>query len=281
MPTVSIPKDPPSSMPTVSRPNRPPSAPRSPGRAVLPLLGTVAGVLGAALLAALAALAVSVAAIAPAAPVAAATSSPVMMTPGPGSASGPDEPYASGQEITVKVAPNSTLAVPNLEAHGYPSGAALFKIYECADPDGLVTNLPTNTYGCDGETISTFSQPNKDGSFTYENYTIYALPDRPSFGESPADVPVCGDTAKTECVLYVGTDVSDFSKPHIFSAPFSVKANATDSGKPAGNGVLPGSASDPGSKTPVLIVGAGVVVVLVAAGLLFFRRQGAGARGGR
>jgi hypothetical protein len=68
-----------------------------------------------------------------------------------------------------------------------------------------------------------------------DNYTVYALPDGPTFGENPNSAPVCG-VGNDECVLYLGPAPNDFSKPHLFSAPFSVLANGDDGGENPGDG---------------------------------------------
>ena len=143
-------------------------------------------------------------------------------------------PYSSGQGITVEIAANTTLSLSNLQASGF-SGEPSMKAMECADPGGTVANLPTTPTGnCDGQTVVPTSAVNADGSFNLPD-TIYALPDGPTFGESASQTPVCGIGAD-ECVLYVGPAQQDFSKPHLFSAPFSVLANSDDGGENPGDG---------------------------------------------
>ncbi len=147
-------------------------------------------------------------------------------------------PYSSGQPINIDVAANSTLALSNLENFGY-SGEPKIDILECADPYGTTANDPTREIGeCDGQTLGSTTDLNADGSFTVNNYQVYALPDAPTFGESATGVPACGDTAATECVLYIGTDPADFAQPYVLSAPFSVAANAADDGSGPGDGQL-------------------------------------------
>ena len=46
---------------------------------------------------------------------------------------------------------------------------------------------------------------------------------------------MCG-VGNDECVLYLGPNQNDFSKPHLFSAPFSVLANGDDGGENPGDG---------------------------------------------
>jgi hypothetical protein len=144
-------------------------------------------------------------------------------------------PYSSGQTIDVQVAANSTLSLSNLETNGGYTGEPAMKAVECSDPGGLTANLPSTPVGhCDGQTLLSTSAVNSDGSFSINNYAVYALPDAPTFGENPDQTPVCG--VNNECVLYIGPAQSDFSKPHLFSAPFFVLANADDGGENPGDG---------------------------------------------
>ncbi|MGA2522131.1 MAG: hypothetical protein ABSG81_15095 [Acidimicrobiales bacterium] len=144
-------------------------------------------------------------------------------------------PYSSGQNIDVSVAANSTLDLSNLEANGY-TGEPAMKAVECADPDGLSSNLPSTPTGhCDGQTILSTSAVNSDGSFVINDYTVYALPDNATFGEGPNSTPVCG-VGTEACVLYLGPAQNDFSKPHLFSAPFYTYPNGDDGGENPGDG---------------------------------------------
>src|ERR1700722_11724654 len=149
-------------------------------------------------------------------------------------------PYASGQMINV-VVPANSLFLPT-------SGV---NILECSAPDGV---LPPQPQDCDGNTIQTSKiLPASDGSINLQTqgdglYEVFALPDSISLGEGPSNEVTCGDTAATECVLYIGNNQGDFSHPHIFSQPFSVSANATDSGTPAGDGSAPATTT-PASTT--------------------------------
>ena len=106
--------------------------------------------------------------------------------------------------------------------------------------------VPTQTSACDGNTIQGNTiLPAADGSFTYDNYQLYALPDVYSLDESAGGQPVCGQTAATECILYIGNDQLDFTKPHLWSTPFYITPNSTDSGTPAGDGSARAVASQP------------------------------------
>jgi hypothetical protein len=134
-------------------------------------------------------------------------------------------PFSSGQVIQIEVPSNSVFA----------SGAGV-NILECSDPGGLPANDPTNAGDCDGNTI----QGNtvlaaSDGSIDYDQYTVYALPDSFSLDEPPTNTPVCNTS--NWCVLFIGEDVNDFTQPHVFSQPFLVKPNATDSGANPGDGL--------------------------------------------
>jgi hypothetical protein len=171
-------------------------------------------------------------------------------------------PYSSGQMVNVVVTANSTLSLSNLESAGY-TGETAMKAVECDDPGGLPGNLPgTPTGNCDGQTILSTSAVNADGSFTISNYTIYWLPDNPTFNESATAKPTCG-TAPDFCVLYLGPNQNDFSKPHIFSAPFLVTNNGDDGGESPGDG-LP--------EAP-LAIGLPLLGVTVGGSVLYLRRR--------
>ena len=124
-------------------------------------------------------------------------------------------PFDSGQVVNVVIPANSTFAQN-----------AGVNIVECAAPNGVVPTLPIN---CDGLTVQNGAQVAADGSFTFNGYTVYALPDSLSLGEGSSG-PVCGDTAATECILYIGENQNDFTQPHLWSAPFFVRPDPTDSG---------------------------------------------------
>jgi hypothetical protein len=188
------------------------------------------------------------------------TSGPVSINTTGSVASG--TPYSSGQVVNVVVSPNSTLDSASLTTAGY-TGEPAMKAEECVDPGGLVGNLPgTPTGNCDGQTLLSTSAVNSDGSFTISDYTIYWLPDNATFGEQPTQTPTCG-TAPNYCVLYIGPAQGDFSKPHIFSAPFLVTNNGDDGGEDPGDG-LP--------ETP-LAIGLPLLGVVVGGSVLYLRRR--------
>ena len=83
---------------------------------------------------------------------------------------------------------------------------------------------------------------NSDGSVDLVNsqtggsdipYTMFALPDSVSLGESIGGYPRCGLGSINECVLYVGLGGggdTGMTAPHVFSQVFQVHPDATDSG---------------------------------------------------
>ena len=173
-------------------------------------------------------------ALAPGAQAATLTSGPVTITTTGTVTTG--QPYSSGQTLNISVAANSTMDNAALVAAGFPSGAVSIKALECADPGGLVANLPTKPTECDPNTIDSIAGANSDGSMNFTGYTVYALPDSILFGEPTTNTPVCGSGAVTECVIGLFSNQNDFSKPLIFSAPFGVAANADDGGENPGDG---------------------------------------------
>ena len=151
--------------------------------------------------------------------------------------------FSSGQSINVVIPANSAFAAPDNTAN--------VNIVECAAPYGVV---PSKPIACDGNTIqgSTII-PNADGSFTYLGYQVYALPDSATLGEGSSG-PTCGSTSATECILYIGNNQNDFTKPHLWSQPFFVNANAEHGGE------------NPGAGTPEVPVA--ILLLLSAMGLL-------------
>ena len=144
-------------------------------------------------------------------------------------------PFDSGQQVDIDV------------PAGYLTPNSAANIFECADPDGTVANLPTTITECDGLTnysggsittdangaIPSLTNATEDLTSSGELYTIYALPDRVSLGETSTHGATCGLGAANECVLYIGngggTDTG-LSAPHVFSQPFQVHTDSTDSG---------------------------------------------------
>jgi hypothetical protein len=135
-----------------------------------------------------------------------------------------ETPFSSGQTIEVTIPANSDLQ-PGFKVN----------ILECADPNGSPASLPTDITGCDGKTVQGDTVlVRSDGSVLYQNYTVFALPDSASLGESPSDAPACD--LSHECVLYVGENENDFTAPHVFSQPFYVAPNSGDLGTSPGDG---------------------------------------------
>ena len=160
-------------------------------------------------------------------------------------------PFDSGQEIIVSVPANSVFT----PTHD-------IQIQECAAPDGAV---PTGPGACDPKTTQANGTifPDQDGSIYFNAYIVYALPDSQYLLEGPTSSPVCGDTAASECVLYIGVDPTDFTQPHVFSQPFLVKADPGDGGH------------DPGDGTPEVPVAVMLPVAAmgVIGGAVLFRRR--------
>ncbi len=135
--------------------------------------------------------------------------------------------YTSGQTVNLIVPANSDFAATNHISAIY--------IFECSAPDGAI---PTQTSACDANTVQgTTIAPNADGSFTYDGYQLFALPDSITLAEGPGG-PVCGGTAATECILYIGDNQNDFAQPHLWSEPFFVQANSDDGGENPGDAPL-------------------------------------------
>ena len=149
-------------------------------------------------------------------------------------------PFDSGQNINV--------VVPANQAFAQNAGV---NIVECSAPNGVVPTLPIN---CDGNTLQNGAQVAADGSFTFNGYTVYALPDSVSLQEGSSGLK-CGNTAATECILYIGENQNDFTAPHLWSQPFFVNPDATDSGT-----------INPGDGTPEVPMA--VLLPLAAMGLL-------------
>ena len=133
--------------------------------------------------------------------------------------------------VGVVVAPNSTINRSALEAVGFPSGAALIKVEECADPNGSPDNLPKKPSDCDPTTVFPTANLKQDGSVFLPRYRIYSVPDESDLG--PSNGTVC-DPAHY-CVLGLFTNQNDYTKPHLFSAPFEVSLTPGTSTSAAGS----------------------------------------------
>jgi Bacterial Ig-like domain (group 1) len=178
-----------------------------------------------------------------------------------------DTPYSSGQMLTVAAVANSTLDQASLEAAGFPSGAVTIKFLECSDPGGLVSNLPTKPTECEPQTIHSIAGANTDGSLS-TTYQVLALPDA-NLGTSNGTT--C-DAAADACVVGIFSNQNDFSKPHLFSAPFYVLANGDDGGENPGDGSpLASTTTSPSNSTvvasPTTVAADGVARSKITVGL--------------
>jgi hypothetical protein len=138
--------------------------------------------------------------------------------------------FGSGQTVTVSVGANSLFAP-----------GTRMSIIECSDPGGTASNLPTSITSCDEDTIqgdTVLVQPG--GSLSEHGYTLYALPNA-ALGEKADWQPVCNTTH--ECVLYVGEDQNDFSRPKIFSPPFAFTSSGATAPTASSSPASPSSPS--------------------------------------
>ncbi len=162
------------------------------------------------------------------------------------------KPFSSGQTVTVSIPANSTLS---------PVSASAMVVVECAAPNGV---LPTQDSQCDPNTNYPGSvYPSATGAVSITNYQVYSLPNA-GLGEPSTNTPVCGNTAATECVLLVGTSYTNFAAaPHVFTQPFLINVDPTNSG------------TNPGDGTPEAPLAIGLPIAAAGAigGVLFFRRR--------
>ncbi len=169
-------------------------------------------------------------------------------------------PYSSGQTITLSLGGNSALGSKN-------GSAGPYEVIECQAPNGVLPTVPTNN--CDQLTGGTITTVNADGSLSSFSYTVFALPDGPTFGESAGPgQPTCG-LAPNYCVLYIGSALGSataFPAAHLFSAPFQISANADDGGESPGDGT-------PESPLPILLPLLGAAVVAGGAFTVAARRR--------
>ena len=159
----------------------------------------------------------------------------------------PTGPFRNGQTITVTVGPNS-LFTPRQHIN----------IVECSDFSGTAAGLPKSIADCDGNTIQGGTVViGSNGGFTEKGYVVYSLPNQ-NLAELVGGVPVCNATHP--CVLYVGQNQEDFTRPKVFSAPFTVSPTAgstpTAAGSnptqvPATSGSVVAPTAPPATVTPV------------------------------
>jgi hypothetical protein len=202
-------------------------------------------------------------------------------------------PLVNNQVVDVSVGPNSTLSQSSLEAAGFPSGVVGMKVIQCEDPGGQAANLPQNLSTCAPATLDNGPGPQANGSVSIEGFTIYTVPDVAVLGASNGTT--CD--AAHYCVLGIFSNQEDFSKPHLFSAPFEVAggtapttgssstgSSATGSsgssdpqtsgaGASAGVSVSPATLANTGAPTlwPWLL-GVGCILLLLGSSLRYFHR---------
>ena len=171
-------------------------------------------------------------------------------------------PLANNQVVNVSVGPNSTLSRSSLEAAGFPSGVVGMKVLECADPGGQTANLPGNVMSCAPATVISGPAPHEDGSVSIPRFTIFTVPDDAVLGASNG--VMCD--AQHQCVLGIFSNQENFSKPHLFSAPFEV-TGGTGGAPSTGTGGAPstgssaaGSSASPDTQTTSAGATAGVSV---------------------
>ena len=154
-------------------------------------------------------------------------------------------PFSSGQTLEVKIPANTV----------FPQSQNIV-IVECAAPGGV---LPSLTSACDTNTVQGDTiQPNPDGSIDYLKYTVYALPDTFSLGESPSGTPVCNLTS--QCVLFIGNNFNDFTAPHLWSQGFYVNPTAGDTGANPGDGSAPSAVTTPSATLSTVTAGPATAV---------------------
>ena len=175
----------------------------------------------------------------------------------------PGAPVSSGQVVEVSVPPN----------HVLPKYRRV-NIVECSASVLHASSAAQALGDCDGTTIQGDTVlVRADGSVDYRRYTIFALPDTSTLGESAKSSPVCNRARR--CVLYVGTDQTNIpSSAHFFSPAWTVNATPGDSGRDPGSGVV---VPPSGSSATAAIAGAagGVVIVagIILLGLRFRARR--------
>jgi hypothetical protein len=159
----------------------------------------------------------------------------------------PGTPFSSGQAIDIAIPANSIFS---------PTQNIL--IIECSAPNG---DIPTLSSACNGDTINGPSiEPNADGSIGFQAatgslYQVFATPD-PALGDTSTS-PACGETAATECILYIGNDQNDFTKPHVWSQPFFIAPTSGDTGDNPGDGSAPTAATPQPTSLSTLLAGGG------------------------
>ena len=161
-------------------------------------------------------------------------------------------PFASGQNIEVKVPANTLL----------PRTAAMH-ILECAA--GAGGTPPSGTPVCDNNTIypNTVTPSTSDGSMDIKDFTVFALPS-PALLEGASNPVICGG-ASSPCILYIGQDQTNPALPHVWSQAFQVQIkDANETGT-----------VNPGDGTPEvpLAIGLPLAAAGIVGGSVLFRRR--------
>jgi hypothetical protein len=206
-------------------------------------------------------------------------------------------PLADQQVVHVSVGPNSSLSQSSLKAAGFPDGVVAMRVLECADPNGQVASLPQELTSCVPSSLDVGPGPQADGSVSIDDFTVYSAPDPAVLG--PSNGTVCD--ASHQCVVGIFSNQEDFSKPHLFSAPFLVtpasSTAATSNSPGGGNGAsstnpsgasssnsASGGASAAVSVSPATLantgapslwpwlLGAGCILLLLGSGFRYLRR---------
>jgi hypothetical protein len=167
-----------------------------------------------------------------------------MTSPAPTAAMNPSHGLVDGQRTTIT-------------ATGFHPFTAI-QVLAC---QGTVTNPPKDSTACEGVTLDSSGYTDANGNYRNApgdpsgdtaGYRVAVLPS-PQFKIVSIH---CGPA--DPCVLYVGEQFNDFSKPHTF-VPMVFKG-AAPAGRPLGSGT-------------VLEGGVGVLLVVAAFGVLWNRRR--------
>jgi hypothetical protein len=179
-------------------------------------------------------------------------------------------PYGDGQQIDVLVGANSSLNSTGQSANPTFNGNYYFE--ECADPQGTTANLPTSFNGCEAGTLDIEAGVASTGQAESPNFTVFKLPDPTAVGGPTMTNPPgasCG-VAPNYCVIGIfGANPNSgnpgFSFPHLFSAPFQIRANQ--------DGLVDGS--NPGDGTPELSLAIGLPLAAIGifGGFVLVRRR--------
>ena len=153
----------------------------------------------------------------------------------------------------------------NVQGTGFPAETTI-AIEECAAPGGAPPADPTVAGACDGNTLDTSSTTDTNGAFTDPNYLLFKLPSG-ALGESTGDLPQCDSTH--ECVLYIGTDQTNPSAPHVYSSD----SNSNQFGNAPNGGFFVEDAPGQVPEAPYAIILPSAALGLLGGGYLALRRR--------